>query len=573
MNRLAYAPLAMLLPTMALAACASDDTSAGGGGSGNATTTTHSTSSTTTTHQGGGGSDVGGGGQGGVGAGGQGGVGAGGQGGVGGVAGNGGNGGSGGVVVPVCGDGALNSADEACDGTDFGSQSCADFGYAKGFLACSADCQTVFATLCYDAYTTCGDGVTEGVFERCDGVPPQPDCTAMGFSGGTTSCSANCEYDFSGCQGDFCDLNSWYGDGYCDPCELLGGTPDPDCATACTADGTCGSYISAFGFTTCVYETGAEDPDCGLCGDGTTDPTEWCDTDDFTASCWSLGYAAGTLACDAACQFDPSGCIGTLACNPVDLGTWSGTIITRPGDSCADGTTIYDANFCAGYYAQGNEIVYQLVVPANTTLRFTQSNLSVDASLYVLADCGRPLTCLAGSDVGGASTESVVLEATNADRTVYVVADNGTAGDCDQFTLTIEEQLPETVCDDWSDNDGDGYFDCADATDCQALPECVPGVTPVGDACLLNTDCTSVTGHDPLCVAEALNPSFINGYCSEFCNLLADDCGSGGLCVNVGWPNDQGLCAFVCGGDADCRQADGYGCQDFGLGSTVCWPL
>jgi hypothetical protein len=63
--------------------------------------------------------------------------------------------------------------------------------------------------------------------------------------------------------------------------------------------------------STCLYLTGAEDPDCGTCGDGTQDPTERCDGDEFGAaadSCESIGYTGGTLACDSNCHLDPTDC-------------------------------------------------------------------------------------------------------------------------------------------------------------------------------------------------------------------------------------------------------------------------
>lgn len=55
------------------------------------------------------------------------------------------------------------------------------------------------------------------------------------------------------------------------------------------------------------------------CGNGVIDPGEQCDGSDLGgATCESLGFAGGTLACSGACTYDTSGC--TSACVPVSKG-------------------------------------------------------------------------------------------------------------------------------------------------------------------------------------------------------------------------------------------------------------
>jgi hypothetical protein len=226
--------------------------------------------------------------------------------------GSGNTGGSGGSPQPGCGNG-IREGTELCDGADFGGQTCQDFGlYPQGALWCAADCSIVDETGCYTAGTTCGDGTADGIFEPCDGDPGM-DCQGMGYTGGTLGCGANCQLDVSGCQGDLCTAMMFYDDGTCDPCELLGGTADGDCQK-CGADGECVSYIfdgMVASMSTCVYETGVEDPDCGTCGDDIKNPTERCDGQDLgnpARTCADLGYAGGTLACDSHCHLDPAGC-------------------------------------------------------------------------------------------------------------------------------------------------------------------------------------------------------------------------------------------------------------------------
>jgi hypothetical protein len=51
------------------------------------------------------------------------------------------------------------------------------------------------------------------------------------------------------------------------------------------------------------------------CGDGAIDVGEQCDGAELDgASCMSLGFTRGALACDDSCQYDTSGCMGMPAC-------------------------------------------------------------------------------------------------------------------------------------------------------------------------------------------------------------------------------------------------------------------
>ena len=70
------------------------------------------------------------------------------------------------VFVRVdCGN-SIAEGTEVCDGTDFRSKTCADFGYAHGNLLCSKDCSIIDSAQCW----TCGDNKKTGT-EECDGNP------------------------------------------------------------------------------------------------------------------------------------------------------------------------------------------------------------------------------------------------------------------------------------------------------------------------------------------------------------------------------------------------------------------
>ena len=97
---------------------------------------------------------------------------------------------------------------------------------------------------------TCGDDVAEGG-EVCDGTDlAGQTCVTQGFTGGVLACNGTCTgFDTSGCTGG------------------------------------------------------------PVCGNGVVETGEQCDGGDLGgATCTSLGFTGGTLACGGSCQYDTSGC-------------------------------------------------------------------------------------------------------------------------------------------------------------------------------------------------------------------------------------------------------------------------
>jgi hypothetical protein len=119
----------------------------------------------------------------------------------------------------------------------------------------------------------------------------------------------------------------------------------------------------------------------------------------------------------------------------------------------------------------------------------------------------------------------------------------------------------ETLCDDYLDNDFNGFMDCADPS-CQALPACVPGTVAVGQPCALHSQCTASAGvNDPFCL-DATNELYTNGYCSHFCDpTKPNDCGAGNACV-LNTRANLHLCMVSCTSSSQCRTADGYSCSN-----------
>ncbi len=158
-----------------------------------------------------------------------------------------------------------------------------------------------------------------------------------------------------------------------------------------------------------------------------------------------------------------------------------------------------------------------------------------------------------GTDFGGKSCEDYGLGSGNLKCNSYcsiVVSGCGST-----------EVLVEAICEDFSDDDNDGYLDCDDS-DCQPTASCVPGVKKVGADCFAQNECAATSKSDPVCLFD-----WPDGYCSEFCDLMNDDCPAGAVCANLGL-SVNGVCLDSCTVDADCRS--NYSCQNKGLVTEVC---
>lgn len=200
---------------------------------------------------------------------------------------------------PHCGDG-VRDLDEACDGADFGSDTCETRGFATGRLACTASCRLDTSDCrraercdngrdddedslvdCDDPdcrekepCPRCGDGTVNVDGEQCDGSTGGKSCADFGFEVGTLACS-HCRYDFAGCGlGEDCEAPGDEDDDGLADCD------DPQCSTA-------------FG--------------CPRCGNGVLQQGEACDGSTRPA-CTDLGFDGGVTRCEASCQVNTSGC-------------------------------------------------------------------------------------------------------------------------------------------------------------------------------------------------------------------------------------------------------------------------
>ncbi len=324
------------------------------------------------------------------------------------------------------------------------------------------------------------------------------------------------------------------------------------------------------------------------------DPNEDCDGTNFgTKSCTDFNFGGGMLQCNSCCHlivsgctplenctngFDDNGdglvdcqdpeCVGKMPC--IDSCRPDLPLSSVPGDGLGDTTGRPHAHQASCSSATPGETSRSssVVAPATGTLSLDMENFSsANFSVSVRTDCETD-----GSEIGCTNTPNpnafgdITLGVpVTMGQTYYLMVQGMTPADFGEFDLTVDMTLPESICDDLVDNDFNGYTDCDDPS-CQVTPACVPGTTPTGSTCTVNTDCTA-NANDPVCLN---NLEFPGGYCSEFCNLTADDCSPGNVCYGGLMLSKDGVCLHGCTADTDCNTAAGYSCGDLGLSTKVC---
>jgi hypothetical protein len=159
----------------------------------------------------------------------------------------------------------------------------------------------------------CGDGVINRPSERCDGNDlAGASCEGLGLGPGTLACTASCTLDTTGCtEPPRC------GDG-------VRNEPSEACDGADLGGATCQSVGFLGGTLACGADCTFDASACtGVprCGDGVIDRVEeQCDGADLGgATCVSLGLLGGVLACGSDCLFVTAGCTGTGQTEPHSI--------------------------------------------------------------------------------------------------------------------------------------------------------------------------------------------------------------------------------------------------------------
>ncbi|MFH2006571.1 MAG: DUF4215 domain-containing protein [bacterium] len=197
-------------------------------------------------------------------------------------------------TLPTCGDDWLDEGEVCDDGNRLSGDGCN--ALCSSLEACGDGIIDVEAgELCDDGNTADGDGCSSlCMLPYCsNGVVEFGEVCDDGNAVGGDGCSADCLSDET-CGNGYVDIMAGE---HCDDGNTVGG----DGCTSCTVDP---------GWR-CLYQPSQ----CALCGDGNRHPTvEPCDGANLGGqSCQSLGYVAGTLACNGLCTaFDTSGCTSSF---------------------------------------------------------------------------------------------------------------------------------------------------------------------------------------------------------------------------------------------------------------------
>ncbi len=107
----------------------------------------------------------------------------------------------------LCGDNIAQGR-EICDGTDLKGETCESLGLGSGVLACLPDCSGFNTSGCFKA-GECGNNIAE-YDEACDGTDLRSEtCASFGFNSGQLACLSDCsDFDISGCYNDL-TLLTW----------------------------------------------------------------------------------------------------------------------------------------------------------------------------------------------------------------------------------------------------------------------------------------------------------------------------------------------------------------------------
>lgn len=609
--------------SLVVSACG-DDTSTGEGGGGNGTTATTSSpsasSTSTATGPGAGGDGPGAGGDG-PGAGGDG-PGAGGDGpGAGGDGpGAGGDGPGAGGAAPECGDGVLNG-DEACDEDDLGDATCESEGFWFGTLGCNDDCELVTldcvgVEVCGDGRDNDLDGAPDCADLACLGEPAcgdegdeicgnldddddddlidcaDPDCADQPVctpGDGPTGSACTVPSDCASAEGDdpLC-LSTAFGSlhGYCSEfCDVV----DQDCADgsvclgttlglcflSCENSGDCQpgydcvpSNVEGMG-SVCSFGPGNTeicDNDIDDDGDGDVDCLDLSCLDDAACSDSEVNCTdnADDDDDDLVDCADPTVCGSLFICEPGDRP--AGSPCTLPSDCEAPGgipACLTEAVAAGGYCSSQCE-------DSDDCSAGAECIGADDGPGLCLAGCDGLYDCRPGQLCLSFLAEVPICYPLEQELCGNGFDDNGNdLIDCDD-PLCVDAlgcTEPETNCTDGVDNDSDAFVDCADISECGGVSEdCEPGDGAAGEACEANTDCNANAG-DPFC--RTADSGFPDGYCAEWCDPAAQDCGAGATCVQLTELN--GVCYATCDDESDCR--DGYVCEsEEDGGPTVCTP-
>lgn len=384
------------------------------------------------------------------------------------------------------------------------------------------------------------------------------------------------------------------------------------------------TLLAALGLvvTACTFDpTGISAPE--LCGDGVATGDEACDVADLEgATCDSLGYGTGTLACASDCTFDTTGCTNAPVCGdgtvdpgeecddgntvagdgcdplclietPPECGNWN----IDAGEECDDGNTV-DCDGCStsctydgcgsgtidcGEVCDANDVTSSCAALGyhSGTLGCNATCDGYDTSLCIRndgQDCTNNHQCVGNicfqESEGfplGYCTSSCVDDGSCTDGVCRSVP----GGDsCYRTCATSADCRPEYYCriDPWNQTDLVCRPLCTSDADCPITGLCnvytgrcnhtSTGAGDNGAPCIDRDDCLGSR-----CITN-----LYEGYCVSECNLADPICPGDGVCSDIvtGSVGDRGYCLDGCHTGGDCTRQE-YSCQPNPYGSdNVC---
>lgn len=274
------------------------------------------------------------------------------------------------VCERLCGNGVIDPTED-CEGDNLDGQDCTTLGmsFEGGTLTCGPACR-FDTSQCM--LPTCGNGIIDPG-EQCDGIElGLATCQSLGFVSGMLQCTVSCGYNTTACVAPVCgdgiispaageqcdDNNTQSGDGCNAACQVEPGwvctgepsvcvpscgngvwNPGEDCDGSDLNGATCQSVGFAGGTLACRTDCSFNTSGClaSVCPNGVKEGSEECDGSDFGGqTCASFGFAAGSLSCDGSCQISTAGCTNSVCGNGVvEAGEQCDDSNTSNGDGCS----------------------------------------------------------------------------------------------------------------------------------------------------------------------------------------------------------------------------------------------
>lgn len=300
------------------------------------------------------------------------------------------------------------------------------------------------------------------------------------------------------------------GNGVGDACDFAGcGNGILETGEQCDGGDLGGATCTSLGYTSgtlaCTSNCMLDTSGCAVCGDGVREDGEACDGGDLGgATCAQNGCTSGTPSCTAACSLDFSTCSGCPVCDGDGVCEQDEDCVSCPSDCVVSSGAQCGNGICES--AGGEDCV-----SCPQDCRGVQNGKP--AGRFCCGDGGgqNPLPCSDAMcrSAGYSCTDVAVTSSCCGDGACDGVEngfncgiDCGPPPFCGDGQCTSDEDpcscatdcgtAPAESCSNGVDDDCDGAADCADS-DCGSAPSCQAVCAVAGSPCAADTDCCSLT--------------------------------------------------------------------------------